>query len=120
MNVAQMLERSALYFPERPALVFKDRRWTYRELDRDASALASGLKGLGLKPGERIGLHLPNWPEFVLTYYAAQKIGVVPLSLNVTYKADELAYICGDGDFLPALPKSPTGKILKKDLRSQR
>ncbi|MEK6530595.1 MAG: AMP-binding protein, partial [candidate division NC10 bacterium] len=76
-----MLERSAFYFPDRSALAFKDRRWTYRELDRDASALASGLKGLGLKPGERIGLHVPNWPEFVLTYYAAQKIGVVPLSL---------------------------------------
>ncbi|MBI4587201.1 MAG: long-chain fatty acid--CoA ligase [Candidatus Rokubacteria bacterium] len=98
MNVAQMLERSAFYFPEQTALVFKDRRWTYRELDRDVSALASGLKGLGLKPGERVGLHLPNWPEFVLTYYAAQKIGVVPLSLNVTYKADEIAYICRDGE----------------------
>lgn len=98
MNVAEPLERSAFYFPERPALVFKDRRWTYRELDRDASALASGLRGLGLKPGERLGLHVPNWPEFILTYYAAQKIGLVPLSLNVTYKADEIAYICRDGE----------------------
>ncbi len=98
MNVAQLLERSAFYFPERTALVFKDRRWTYLELDREASALASGLKGLGLKPGERLGIHLSNWPEFILTYYAAQKIGVVPLSLNVTYKADEIAYICRDGE----------------------
>ncbi len=107
MNVAQVLERSAFHFPDRPALAFKDRRWTYRELDRDASALASGLRGLGLKPGERIGLHVPNWPEFVLTYYAAQKIGVVPLSLNVTYKADEIAYICRDGEVAAVVTADP-------------
>ncbi|MBI4609750.1 MAG: long-chain fatty acid--CoA ligase [Candidatus Rokubacteria bacterium] len=107
MNVAQMLERSAFYFADRPALVFRGRRWTYRELDREASALASGLRGLGLKPGERLGLHLPNWPEFVLTYYAAQKTGLVPLSLNVTYKADELAYLCQDGEVAGVVTADP-------------
>ena len=96
MNVAQLLERSALYHADRPALVAGDRRWTYRELDADVSALAGGLAGLGLKAGERLGLHLPNVPEFALTYYAAQKCGLVPLSLNVTYKAEEIEYIVGD------------------------
>src|SRR3989304_4277232 len=122
MNVAQMLERSAFYFPDRPALAFKDRRGTSRELDRDASALASGLRGLGLKPGERIGLHVPNWPEFVLTYYAAQKIGVVPLSLNVTYKADEIAYICRDGEVAAVVTADPVAGNLpsRGDLPSVR
>lgn len=41
MNVARSLELSAFYFPDRVALIFKDRRWTYRELDIEASALAS-------------------------------------------------------------------------------
>lgn len=107
MNVAQLLERSAFYFPDRAALVFKDRRWTYRELDQEASAIAGGLKALGLKAGERIGLHLPNWPEFVLTYYAAQKVGLVPLSLNVTYKAEELAYMCQDGEAAAIVTADP-------------
>ncbi len=93
MNVAQLLERSALYHADRTALVAADRRWTYRELDAAVSALAGGLAGLGLHPGERLGLHLPNWPEFALAYYAAQKCGLVPLSLNVTYKAEEIEYI---------------------------
>jgi len=107
MNVAGLLERSAAYFPERTALVFKDRRWTYRELDREVSALASGLKRLDLTAGERIGLHLPNWPEFVFSYYAAQKIGLIPLSLNVTYKADELAYLCRDGEVSAVVTADP-------------
>lgn len=112
MNVARSLERSAFHFPDRTALVFKDRRWAYRELDREASALASGLSALGLKPGERIGLHLPNWPEFVLTYYAALKIGAVPLSLNVTYKAGEIAYICRDGAVAAVVTADPVASNL--------
>lgn len=95
MNVAQLLERSALHHADRPALIFGERRWTYAELDRDVSALAAGLAALGLRRGERVALHLPNRPDFVLAYYAAQKAGLVPLSLNVTYKAEELEYIIG-------------------------
>jgi long-chain acyl-CoA synthetase len=112
MNVAHFLERSALAFPERTALVFKDRRWTYRELDGETGALAAGLRALGLKPGERLGLHLPNWPEFVLTYYAAQKAGLVPLSLNVTYRAEEIAYICRDGEVAAVVTGDPVAASL--------
>ena len=96
MNVAQLLEASARYHAERPALVAGDRRFTYRELDAACSLLAGRLRRLGLEPGDRLGLHLPNSAEFVLVYYAAQKLGVVPLSLNVTYAAEEIAYIVGD------------------------
>ena len=96
MNVAELLERAALLYGDRPALVFGERRWTYRELDAAVSTLAGGLAGLGCEPGERIALHLPNCPEFVLVYYAAQKCGLIPLSINVTYKAEEIGYIVGD------------------------
>ena len=98
MNVAQLLERAALHHADRPALIFGERRWTYAELDRDVSALAAGLAALGLARGERVALHLPNRPDFVLAYYATQKAGLVPLSLNVTYKAEELEYILGNAE----------------------
>lgn len=98
MNIAERLERSAFHHPERTAVVFRDRRLTYRELDRAASSVAGGLARLGLRRGDRIGLHVPNWPEFVVAYYAANKIGLVPLSLNVVYKADEIAYIVKDAE----------------------
>src|SRR5205814_10716044 len=71
-------------------------QWTYRELDTAVSTLARGFAALGLAAGERIALHLPNWPEFIFAYYAAQKLGLVPLSLNVTYRPEEIEYIVGD------------------------
>ena len=116
MNVAQLLERSALYHADRPALIAGERRWTYRELDAAASALAGGFADLGLSPGERLGLHLPNRPEFVLVYYAAQKLGLVPLSLNVTYKADEIAYIVGDAQPTAVITADPvSGNLPSRD-----
>lgn len=96
MNVAELLARSARHHADRPALIAGDRTWTYRALDAATATLAGGFTALGLEPGNRIGLHLPNIAEFVLVYYAAQKAGLVPLSLNVTYAREEIAYIVGD------------------------
>lgn len=134
MNVAQLLERSALFHADRVALVAGDRRWTYRELDAAVSTLAGGLAELGLIPGERVALHLPNGPEFVLAYYASQKCGLVPLSLNVTYRAEEIEYIVGDAQAaavvtaaavaanLPARDRMPSvrHRLDAKDLASLR
>jgi long-chain acyl-CoA synthetase len=112
MNIAQSLERSARQHGGRTALVFKGRRWTFAELDAAASRLASGLRGLGLKAGDRIGLHLPNSPAFVATYYAANKIGVIPLALNVTYATDEIAYIVGDAEAATVITAEPVAAQL--------
>jgi len=93
MNVAHLLEASARQLPERVALIFGDRTWRYAELDREAGRFAAGLARLGLVRGERVCLHLGNRPEFVLAYYACQKLGLTPVALNVVFKRDEIAYI---------------------------
>src|SRR5437763_14591454 len=91
MNVAQLLEQSGRWHADRPALVAGNRRWTYAELDAACSVLAGRLARLGLRPGDRLGLHLPNAAEFVLAYYAAQKLGGVPLSPHGTNAAEQIA-----------------------------
>jgi long-chain acyl-CoA synthetase len=98
VNVAQLLERAAQHWAERPALTAGGRTWTYGELEAAVARVAGALAGLGLGAGERVALHLPNGSDFVLAYYAAQRIGAVPLSLNVTYTAEEIAYILGDAE----------------------
>jgi long-chain acyl-CoA synthetase len=107
MNVAHFLETSARRLPDRTALVFGDRRHTYAELDRESGRLAAGLARLGLRPGDRACLHLANRPEFVLAYYACQKLGVTPVALNVTYVRDELAYIIRDSGAAAILSAPP-------------
>lgn len=112
MNVAHFLEAGARYLPERLALVFGDRRWTYAELDREAGRVAAGLARLGLRPGERVCLHLGNRPEFVLAYYGALKLGLTPVALNVTYRRDELAYIARDSEGAAILTMEPAAANL--------
>jgi long-chain acyl-CoA synthetase len=98
MNVAHLLEASARHLAGRPALVFGERGFTYAELDRAAGRVGAGLARLGLRPGERVCLHLGNRPEFVLAYYGCQKLGVTAVALNVAYVRDELAYIVRDSE----------------------
>ena len=96
MNVAKALERTARFFPARDALVSRGRRWSYAELERAAGQAAAGFARLGLGVGDRACLLLPNGPEFAIAYYGLQKVGAIPISLNVMLKADEIAYIVGD------------------------
>jgi long-chain acyl-CoA synthetase len=107
VNVAHLLEASARYLPAQPALRFGERTWSYAELDREAGRVAAGLAARGVRGGERVCLHLGTQPEFVLAYYACQKLGVTPVALNVTYKRDELTYIIRDSEAVAILSGGP-------------
>ena len=57
-------------------------RWTYAAAEQQATAIASGLLALGLQPGDRLGIILPNTPEFVLTVFAAAKAGLILVPIS--------------------------------------
>jgi fatty-acyl-CoA synthase len=67
-------------------------RWTYAELARRVDALAAGLVGLGLAPGERIGIWSPNTAEWVVTQFATAKAGLILVNINPAYRLSELDY----------------------------
>ena len=79
LTVSEMVARTAGRHPEKTAVVYGDRRITYRQLISDSRKLALGLLALGLKPQDRAVMQLPNIPEFVTTYLALNWIGVVPV-----------------------------------------
>jgi long-chain acyl-CoA synthetase len=96
VNVAHALERAARYFPDKPAILFEDRRLDYRELNAAASRAAHGLAAWGVGPGDRVALCLPNIPAFAIAYAAIQKLGAVAVSVNVMLTTEELAYLLAD------------------------
>src|SRR5574337_1261245 len=67
-------------------------RWSYRELARRVDDLAVALLGLGLKPGDRIGIWSQNCAEWVLTQFATAKAGLVLVNINPAYRRVELEY----------------------------
>ncbi|MFD1710437.1 AMP-binding protein [Ottowia sp. GY511] len=80
--------------PEREALVVvhQQRRYTYRQLQTEVNRLASALLGLGLKPGDRVGIWSHNNTEWVLMQLATAKVGLVLVNINPAYRTAEVEY----------------------------
>lgn len=97
-NLATNLERNATFRPNNIALIFHDLKMTYSELNKKVNAIADHLTQLHIQPDDKIALSCPNTPEFVIAYYAIQKIGAVVVPLNVMLKSDEVAYHLKDSD----------------------
>ena len=77
----------------RVALVDGDRRWTYAQLDAEADLIARGLFGLGIKRGDRVVIQLPNLAEFVLLWFALQRLGAVPVHAMPGHRRREIGHL---------------------------
>ena len=95
-GVGFMLTRRAALTPERPALIFREDRWTYRDLNRLTNRVANGLHALGVNPGDRVGFLGLNHPRFLFTLYGAAKLGAIFVPLNFRLTGPELAFIIRD------------------------
>lgn len=88
----QLLTDSARKYPNTPCTIFKGAEITYREMDELTDRLAAGLAELGIKKGDRIGLFMPNTPQFVTAYFAILKLGGVVVAINPLYTANEIEH----------------------------
>lgn len=91
-NLASNLESAAASFPGREAIVFGGRRWTYAEIEEQASQVANGLYRAGIREGDHVALVCPNRPEFVTSYFGILKVGAVVVCVSALLKAREIAY----------------------------
>ncbi len=93
ITLGDMLDKAAGLYPNREALVGSGRRYTYAELRRLTDNLAYSLVQEGFRSGDRVLLQLPNWPEFVIAYFALQKAGLVMVLLTVNHSAREISHL---------------------------
>jgi long-chain acyl-CoA synthetase len=91
-----LLDQSAKKYPNQPCTIFKGAVITYKEMDEITDSLAAGLASLGVKKGDRVGVFIPNTPQFVITYYALLKLGAVVVATNPLYTAREIVYQVND------------------------
>jgi long-chain acyl-CoA synthetase len=96
MNIVDCVKRGHLLFPNKIALIFEDKFYTYQKLDLLVNLVANSLQGLGIQKGDRVALFLPNIPEFVITYLGILKIGAIAVSVNVMLKGAEVTHILND------------------------
>jgi acyl-CoA synthetase (AMP-forming)/AMP-acid ligase II len=97
-QLADLFECVADAVPEREAVVYGERRLTFRQFDERATQLAHYLRGQGIGPGDRVGLYLYNCNEYLEGALAAFKLGASPVNINFRYVEEELRYLCDDAD----------------------
>ncbi len=130
ITVVDGMERTCDEFPDTDALIFVDAKITYTQLRSMINIFANALIDMGVKPGDKVAMLLPNVPQIVIASYAAWKIGAVVVMNNPLYSDRELEYqlnnsgstvlVCLDllgPRMIDLMPKTPVQKIVIAHIR---
>jgi long-chain acyl-CoA synthetase len=91
-SVFSILDDAARRFPERPALAWFGKHISYKDLMQEVERFSAVLAALGVGKGDRVGLLLPNCPQYVIGYYATVRLGAVIVGNNPLYTERELTH----------------------------
>lgn len=94
--LTDLLDRALRVYGDRTAIDFLGRRWTYSELGALVERAARGLQDIGVKPGDRVGLCLPNTHYYIVLYFATLRVGGIVVNLNPLYVERELCHLLKD------------------------
>jgi len=93
LTFGDILDKAAAVYPDKEALVDDRHRLTYAQVSDKTDRLALSLMDLGIQPLDRVLLQLPNWHEFIVAYFALQKIGAIPVILIARYRQYEINHL---------------------------
>jgi long-chain acyl-CoA synthetase len=96
ISLPELLDRTVERQSERVATIFMGGRLRYRQIKDQADRVAAGLQQLGIQPGDRVALMLPNVPQFVVTFYGILRAGATVVPTNPLYTRSELAHQLAD------------------------
>jgi len=85
-----ILEEAAGKYPDRACTIFKGAVISYREMNALTDRMAAALVDMGVKKGDRVGIFMPNTPQFMIAYFGILKAGAVVVAVNPTYPVDEI------------------------------
>ena len=92
------LQISAMRYPQKVALVFMGRTWSYSQLQLEAEKIASALRKMGVKKGDRVVLDMQNCPQLVITHFAILRLDAVVVPVNPMNRTEELKHYILDPD----------------------
>ena len=113
LTLGETLDRAAIAFPNKEVICFlgkEEERLTYTELNEKVNRLAGGLVKLGIKPGDKISIWMPNHLEWIVTLFAVARIGAVLVPMDTWYKASEAEYILNHSDSVAVITTKKFGK----------
>jgi long-chain acyl-CoA synthetase len=94
--LSEILDSTAVEIPDRTATVFLGAELTFREIKTRSDRLAIALAGRGVKIGDRVGIMLPNCPQYVIAAFAVLRLGAIVVNVNPTYTGREVLTVARD------------------------
>jgi len=98
MQLVEVLRGASEQFPDRVAMIFRDQPLTFAQIESKANRMANRLIELGIQKDDKVGLMMPNLPDFAIAYYGILAAGASVVPLNVMYRPREVAYIMNDSE----------------------
>lgn len=95
-TIAEILPKSSEFFGDKVALYYNDTGYTYKDLDHMSNSLANSLESIGIKKGDRVSIYFENSVEWIISYYAAAKVGAIINPINVMLTPEEVVYVLND------------------------
>ncbi|MGD2100420.1 MAG: long-chain-fatty-acid--CoA ligase [Desulfobacterales bacterium] len=123
MNLSSIVDRGALNFADKPALIYDGNRCTYERLRGAVNRAAVYLSKQDVRRGDRIAIYMPNCPEWVVAYYGIVRLGAVAVCVSAAYKQKEIEHLLNDSrvcvlitcdELLPEVPDRETIPTVKE------
>ena len=98
-------------FGDREALLFRDRRYSFRQISHEVDRLARGFVHIGVAPGERVSLWLTNCPEWIFAMFALARIGAVHVPVNTRFRVADLEYVLAQSETATLITHDVSGPV---------
>lgn len=109
--ICSLVDRAAQRFGSKEALYFEGKRWTFAQIKADVDRCARGLIRLGVKPGEKVALWMPNRPEWIQLLFAVAKVGAVLVPINTRLRTADLEYVLRQSDSATLITVDRSGPV---------
>ena len=95
-SIYEQFDKISRDFPEKPALIYLGMRYSYSELREAVECLAASLHKMGVSKGDKAILYLPNCPQWIITWFALQRLGAIAIPISPIYTPVDLEYMAND------------------------
>ncbi|WP_462413712.1 class I adenylate-forming enzyme family protein [Neobacillus sp. Marseille-QA0830] len=114
MNLFEALERNAKYSPDKQAIIFGKKVYTYKQYNEQVNRIANALVSYGVKRGDKVALMMKNSDVFCFVYYAILKAGGVAVPVNFRLTAKEASYILDESDSMMVFADEDLAEVIQK------
>ena len=118
-TIGDLLNQAADRFGPREALMYEGRRWTFDAFREETDRVARALIGLGIQPGDKVSLWMPNRAEWLFLFGAVAKIGAILVPINTRFRTGDMEYLVNHSDSAALILMDQSGPVDYLDMLRQ-